>query len=161
MSSIQIPALHPGSPDGYLTSATIFWDYFQFDAALKQIADARTRFAQPSLFAYEAGAIDENRHDLLAAVEEYVDAVLRPLPLALRVDAGAGFVEAEVNAPSDAADSNVQSTLQSFIGSPEARQRLLELSTRAASGSMVDQATARLWRWRRPTLRHLYCARIF
>jgi hypothetical protein len=95
MSSIQIPALHPGSPDGYLTSATIFWDYFQFDAALKQIADARTRFAQPSLFAYEAGAIDENRHDLLAAVEEYVDAVLRPLPLALRVDAGAGFVEAE------------------------------------------------------------------
>jgi hypothetical protein len=143
MSSIQIPALHPGSPDGYLTSATIFWDYFQFDAALKQIADARTRFAQPSLFAYEAGAIDENRHDLLAAVEEYVDGVLRPLPLALRVDAGAGFVEAEVNAPSDAADSNVQSTLQSFIGSPEARQRLLELSTRAASGSMVDQATAK------------------
>ena len=36
----RIPTLHPGSPAGYLTSATVFWDYFQFDSALAEITRA-------------------------------------------------------------------------------------------------------------------------
>ena len=45
----RIPALHPGTPAGALTTATILWDYFQYDDALAQIQAARTHFGQPYL----------------------------------------------------------------------------------------------------------------
>jgi hypothetical protein len=67
----QMPGAHPGSPDGYLQAATVFWDYFRFDEALKEIDAARERFHQPSLYGYEAGAIDENIGNAAAAVREY------------------------------------------------------------------------------------------
>ena len=67
--------VHPGLPDGYLQSATVFWDYFQFDDALAEIAAARQRFHSPALFAYQAGAIHENQGDEAGAIGEYVTAV--------------------------------------------------------------------------------------
>jgi tetratricopeptide (TPR) repeat protein len=76
----RIPTLHPGQPDGYLQAATVFWDYFQFDDALAQIAAARTQFHSPALFGYEAGAIDENKLDLPAAIREYVAAATDTTP---------------------------------------------------------------------------------
>ncbi len=103
----RIPAIHPGTPEGYLTSATIFWDYFQFNDALAQLRAARDRFHQPALYGYEAGAIAENRRDLPEAIAEYTAAAL-------------------------AADDSTQ-----------ARARLLQLATRAATRSAVDAATAR------------------
>jgi tetratricopeptide (TPR) repeat protein len=72
----QMPAAHPGSPDGYLQAATIFWDYFRFDEALKEINAARAKFHQPALYGYEAGAIDENMGDAAAAVREYAQAAI-------------------------------------------------------------------------------------
>jgi len=72
----RLASLHPGSPDGYLQAATVFWDYFQFDDALKEIHIAREKFAQPALFGYEAGAICEGQRDDTCAVEEYVHAAL-------------------------------------------------------------------------------------
>ncbi|SNT21496.1 hypothetical protein SAMN05421770_105203 [Granulicella rosea] len=72
----RIPAVHAGSPEGYLEAATIFWDYFQFDDALAQIAAARTRFHNPALYGYEAGAIDEGRREMPAAIAEYTAAAL-------------------------------------------------------------------------------------
>ncbi len=75
----RIPNLHPGTSAGYLTAATIFWDYFQFDDALGELNAARTKFHQPTLFGYEAGAIAENRRDLPTAVAEYTAAALSPI----------------------------------------------------------------------------------
>jgi hypothetical protein len=71
----RMPEVHPGVPDGYLQSATVFWDYFQFDDALGQITAARRRFRSPALFAYQAGAIYENRRDDGRAIGEYMTAV--------------------------------------------------------------------------------------
>jgi cellulose synthase operon protein C len=70
----RIPTIHPGQPDGYLQSATIFWDYFQFDDALTEIAAARKQFHSPVLYGYEAGAIAENKLAPAQAVAEYVAA---------------------------------------------------------------------------------------
>ncbi len=138
----RMPTLHPGSTQGYLTAATIFWDYFQFDAALNEITAARTRFQSPALFGYEAGAIDENRHDLPAAITEYINADLHPIDIALHVDSIQGVAQAWFKPPSDAADSNLWATAQSFVGQPEANARLLALATRPSTKALVDTATA-------------------
>ena len=71
----RMPEVHPGLPDGYLESATVFRDYFQFNDALAEINSARQRFHSPALFAYQAGAIHENQNDMVHAVSEYVAAV--------------------------------------------------------------------------------------
>jgi tetratricopeptide (TPR) repeat protein len=72
----RIPGVHPGSPDGYLEAATIFWDYFAFDDALTEVREARTKFGKPTLYGYEAGAIEEGKRDPAGAVAEYTAAAL-------------------------------------------------------------------------------------
>jgi len=72
----RMTTIEPGSRDGYLQAATIFWDYFQFDDALAEIAAARAHFHQPALFGYEAGAIAEGKRDYPLAVHEYLAAAL-------------------------------------------------------------------------------------
>ena len=74
----RMPEVHPGLPGGYLQSATVFWDYFQFNDALAEITAARERFHSPALFAYQAGAIRENQHNEAYAIGEYVTAVITP-----------------------------------------------------------------------------------
>lgn len=68
----HIAQIEPGKNDGYLEAATIFWDYFQFDDSLRLIEQARRQAANPSLYAYEAGAIEESKHDDARAVAEYL-----------------------------------------------------------------------------------------
>jgi len=68
--------VRPGMADGYLQSATVFWDYFDYDAALGQIQAARARFHQPAMFGYEAGAIYEGKRDEPHAIAEYVAAAI-------------------------------------------------------------------------------------
>ncbi len=67
-----IPRVFPGKPDGYIEAATVYWDYYKFNDALRLIREARTKFRDPSLFGYEAGAIDEGRRDYQQAVAEYL-----------------------------------------------------------------------------------------
>ncbi len=67
----RIPGIEPAKPDGYLEAATIFWDYYRYDDALRLIDQARQRRGQPSLYAYEAGAIRENQRDFDGAIAEY------------------------------------------------------------------------------------------
>ena len=138
----RIPAIHPGTPAGYLTSATIFWDYFQFDDALAQITQARTRFHQPNLYGYEAGAIQENRHDMAAAVAEYTADAVAPPELPQSFQSFVAVAQAYFRPPSDAADSNFRSTAQSFFNSEHAHQRLMQLANRTATRSLVDTASA-------------------
>ncbi len=138
----RIPTLHPGTPAGFLTSATIFWDYFQFDDALGEITAARTRFHQPSLFGYEAGAIAENRHDMAKAIAEYTAVATTPPDATFFTNSLNAALSALFKPPSDAADSNLQATTQSLFNPTEARSRLLQLATRPATTQYVDKATA-------------------
>lgn len=67
----RIPEIEPGKADSYLEAATIFWDYYRYEDALRTINEARQRFAAPSMFAYESGAILENQHEYSRAIREY------------------------------------------------------------------------------------------
>jgi hypothetical protein len=139
----RIPALHPGTPAGYLTSATIFWDYFQFDDALAELTAARAKFHQPTLYGYEAGAIAENRQDLPTAIAEYTAVAIQPPGTATFIDSLNAALDAYARPPSDAADSNLQATTQSLFNAASARDRLLQLATRPATRTLVDAASAR------------------
>jgi tetratricopeptide (TPR) repeat protein len=72
----RIPKIAPGESQGYLEAATVFWDYFQYDDALRLIGEGRREFSNPALFAYEAGAIYENKQDTSHAIDEYIRGVL-------------------------------------------------------------------------------------
>src|SRR4029077_19270328 len=72
----RIPQVAPGQSGGYLEAATIYWDYFDFDNAMRLLGKGRERLAQPSLYAYEAGAIYENQRDYPHAIDEYVKGAL-------------------------------------------------------------------------------------
>ena len=63
--------IEPGKPESYLSAATVFWDYYRFADALRLIADGRRKFGNPTLFAYEDGAIEEGQRDYRAAIHQY------------------------------------------------------------------------------------------
>ncbi len=72
----RIPRVAPGEPGGYLEAATIYWDYYDFDNALRLLNQGRDRLLTPSLYAYEAGAIYESKREYPHAIEEYVKGAL-------------------------------------------------------------------------------------
>ena len=72
----RLPDIEPGNPAGYLEAATVFWDYYQFDDALRIIAQGRTKLRDPALYAYEAGAIYEGLRQPERAIDEYVRGAL-------------------------------------------------------------------------------------
>jgi cellulose synthase operon protein C len=72
----RIPEVSPGEPSGYLDAATIYWDYYDFDSALRLLSQGRERLVDRNLFSYEAGAIYENKRDYPHAIEEYVKGAL-------------------------------------------------------------------------------------
>ena len=76
----RIPQVAPGQSGGYLEAATIYWDYFDFDNAMRLLGKGRSRLGNPSLYAYEAGAIYENQRDYAHAIDEYVKGALSGAP---------------------------------------------------------------------------------
>jgi len=72
----RIPQVAPGQPGGYLEVATIYWDYFDFENALRLLSKGRDHLANASLYSYEAGAIYENQRDYPHAIDEYVKGAL-------------------------------------------------------------------------------------
>jgi len=72
----RMPAVQPGNPEGFLDAATVYWDYYKFNDALRLIATARRKFEDPALFAYQAGAIYEGRRDDRRAAQEYLAGAL-------------------------------------------------------------------------------------
>jgi len=136
----RIPQAAPGQPTGYLDAATIYWDYFDFDNALRLLAKGREHLANGSLYSYEAGAIYENQRDYPRAVEEYVKGALsapessaeqRLLQLARRpkfrdlIDGGTAKIVAGANASMPAVYLRVkvleaqsrQAEMESFLDS--------------------------------------------
>jgi tetratricopeptide (TPR) repeat protein len=72
----RIPQVDPGQTSGYLEAATIYWDYYDFENALRLLKRGRERLGDPNLYSYEAGAIYENQRDYPRAVAEYVKGAL-------------------------------------------------------------------------------------
>jgi len=67
----RIPKVAPGQASGYLDAATIYWDYFDFENALRLLDEGRNKLASPALYGYEEGAIFETQHDYPKAIHEY------------------------------------------------------------------------------------------
>jgi predicted Zn-dependent protease len=72
----RIPTIAPGQPGGYLEAASIYWDYFDFDNALRLLNEGRKKLGDENLYSYEAGAIYENQRDYAQAIGEYVKGAL-------------------------------------------------------------------------------------
>lgn len=71
----QLIGTRRGVPDTYLEAATVYWDYFQYEDALRTIEQLRRQMNNPSLYAFQAGAILEARHKTTEALGEYVKAL--------------------------------------------------------------------------------------
>jgi cellulose synthase operon protein C len=72
----RIPRIAPGRSSGYLEAASIYWDYFDFDNALRQLNEGRKKLGDENLYSYEAGAIYENQRNYASAIDEYVKGAL-------------------------------------------------------------------------------------
>jgi len=72
----RIPQVAPGQSSGYLDAATIYWDYFDFDNAVRLLTLGRDRLRDPNLYAYEEGAIYENKRDYPRAIDDYMKGAL-------------------------------------------------------------------------------------
>jgi hypothetical protein len=66
----------PGKAESYQEAATVFWDYYFFDDALRLLNQGRTKLKDDALYCYEIGAIYENKRDYPRAVQEYVKGAL-------------------------------------------------------------------------------------
>ncbi|HEV8591273.1 MAG TPA: tetratricopeptide repeat protein, partial [Pyrinomonadaceae bacterium] len=64
-----------GDRSVYLDTATVYWDYFQYDDALRVIATMRKKFNDDTLCSFESGAIHESQHDKPTAIAEYIKAL--------------------------------------------------------------------------------------
>jgi len=67
----RIPNVAPGESGGYLEAATIYWDYFDFNNALRLLDEGRKKLGNATLYGYEEGAIYETRKEYPRAVQEY------------------------------------------------------------------------------------------
>ena len=72
----RMPATAPGRAESYLDAATVYWDYYLFDDALRLLAEGRQRLAQPGLYSFEAGAIYEGKNDPNGAIQQYLQGAL-------------------------------------------------------------------------------------
>jgi len=72
----RVAQIAPGKAEGWVESATLHWDYYQYDDALRQLTAGRRRLGQPTAFAYEMGAIYENKGQMAPALREYLAGAL-------------------------------------------------------------------------------------
>jgi tetratricopeptide (TPR) repeat protein len=72
----QLIPLARADHDTYLDTATIYWDYFQYDDALRTIHTLRKQAKDATLYAFQAAVILEDKHQLREALKEYVRALV-------------------------------------------------------------------------------------
>jgi cellulose synthase operon protein C len=72
----RIPKVAAGESAGYLEAASIYWDYFDFDNALRILAEGRKKLGDDTLYGYEIGAICEGKRDYTRAIHEYAQSAL-------------------------------------------------------------------------------------
>src|SRR4029079_2608578 len=71
----QLIPIASGAEDTYLDTATVYWDYFQYDDALRTIQTLRRQSNDPTLYAFQVAVILEDKHQLTEAIPEYVKAL--------------------------------------------------------------------------------------
>ena len=148
----RIPRVSPGEAGGYLEAATIYWDYFDFDNAVRLLAEGRKKLADDTLYSYEAGAIYEGKRDYARAVQEYVKGSLaaggesqaesRLLTLATR-SKFRDLVDRETQKPATASGASMAAVLLR-VRVLEVQNRKPELSNYldsvVSSASTIEQA---------------------
>jgi len=72
----KMPETEPGIARSYEDAATVFWDYYFFEDALRLLNQGRTNLHDDALYSYQVGAIYENKRDYARAVDEYVKGAL-------------------------------------------------------------------------------------
>ncbi|HLF84626.1 MAG TPA: tetratricopeptide repeat protein, partial [Blastocatellia bacterium] len=70
--------LEPGERNTYLEVATVFWDYYQFDQAVRVFKELRSVTGDQTIYAYRLGAVYEGKGDLESAIAEYVKVLSEP-----------------------------------------------------------------------------------
>ena len=68
----------PGDRETYLEVATVYWDYYQFDNALRVFRDLRNVTGDQTIYAYRMGAVHEAKGDMDSAIPEYVKVLPEP-----------------------------------------------------------------------------------
>jgi tetratricopeptide (TPR) repeat protein len=71
----KLIAIGPGLPETYFDTATIYWDYFQYDDALRTIRNVRRQTNDKTRYAFQVGVILEGKHQLREALTEYIKAL--------------------------------------------------------------------------------------
>ncbi|HTG17861.1 MAG TPA: tetratricopeptide repeat protein, partial [Blastocatellia bacterium] len=74
----KLPQLEPGERNTYLEVATVYWDYYQFDQAVRVFKDLRNVTGDQSIYAYRLGAVYEGKGDVDLALAEYVKVLAEP-----------------------------------------------------------------------------------
>ena len=72
----QMAETEPGNSNSYQEAATVFWDYYFFDDALRLLNQGRAKLGDDTLYSYQIGAIYENKRDYSRAVQEYLKGAL-------------------------------------------------------------------------------------
>jgi cellulose synthase operon protein C len=72
----RMAAIEPGRADSFVQAATVFWDYYKFDDALRVLNEGRGKLGNDALFGYQEGAIYENERHYPRALAEYVKGAL-------------------------------------------------------------------------------------
>ncbi len=152
----RMAEVHPGDANGYLQSATVFWDYFDFGSAAAQLRKARERLAEPALFGYQAGAIEESRGNLKGAIEQYVASSVgdkpsdesrnRLLALARRPDSRGGVDAATAGLLTTTAPSSGEINLRAGVLDAQHRkgdmaQELMQAIAKTESFDVLDAVT--------------------
>jgi len=71
----QLIPLASGDDEAYLDTATLYWDYFQYDDAQRTIKTLRRQMDDPTLYAFQAAVILEDKHQPREALSEYIKAL--------------------------------------------------------------------------------------
>src|SRR4030095_8265964 len=74
----RLTQIEPGERNTYLEVATVFWDYYQFDQAIRVFKDLRNVTGDQTLYAYRLGAVYEGKGDIDSAIAEYVKVLNEP-----------------------------------------------------------------------------------
>lgn len=81
----QITRRAPGDPEAYLELATLYWDYYRYDDAVRTLRRLRERSGDDTLYAYQLGALYEERQQRDLALAEYMAALTVAGPERARV----------------------------------------------------------------------------
>ncbi|HJZ67024.1 MAG TPA: tetratricopeptide repeat protein [Blastocatellia bacterium] len=74
----RLAQLEPGERNTYLEVATVYWDYYQFDQAVRVLKDLRSVSGDQTIYAYRLGAVYEGKGDIDSAIAEYVKVLSEP-----------------------------------------------------------------------------------